>query len=547
MLRYALISLFFVLTGIAYGRITNQSASDADIVCWGPSSKEICQDTNGHFVPTTDNNQDLGSSSLEWRNMYIDGTATIDVLTVDDSITVGGSSTFTVTGGTFTAIRINGIRYADQFAGANLGVKVNNAIADFGASPACGIIEIPNGTYTFSTTIDFGARQGCWLRGQSENATILLCDTTGACIKNSGTRGALGSFIKISDLSINPNLTAQTDGIQLTDVIKVEITRVQGASFRPGFVPLHVISSNAGELNSFNVIIHNNKFTQNLGDGLKIDGANTTGLAASVIRDNSFSSNVGYGIRADRATQLLISGNELQGNTTAHIWLNGASAVSIIGNYMETATTDNIVIGTSTASNAITVSGNLMDGGDYCVRLDAGLSNESVIITGNRCTNATNGYVLNRVLSGVIGPNFGSTATIISSNTVNGIFISSAGAVGISTSGPSGLFSIGNSTLVVTSAGNSGFGTATPALTVDVVGSAQFGSSTVKSTFTAAGYLRVPSRTAAQINVLDPGDVGEQVICSNCAVANRLCYSTGTAVAQFASSDDPAVGCGTGN
>jgi len=55
---------------------------------------------DGAIVPVTDNDIDLGSSSLEFKNLYIDGTATIDDLTVDASavigttLTVGGASSF---------------------------------------------------------------------------------------------------------------------------------------------------------------------------------------------------------------------------------------------------------------------------------------------------------------------------------------------------------------------------------------------------------------------------------------------------------------------
>lgn len=78
-------------------------------------------------------------------------------------------------------------------------------------------------------------------------------------------------------------------------------------------------------------------------------------------------------------------------------------------------------------------------------------------------------------------------------------------------------------------------------------GPASFGTGTTKSTFTAAGYLQIPVKTKAQIDGLTPGAVGEPVICSNCVVANTLCSSTGTLVAQFRASYSTTVGCGSGN
>jgi len=53
---------------------------------------------DGAIVPVTDNDIDLGTASLEFKNLYIDGTATIDTLTVDEAATIG--TTLGVTGAT---------------------------------------------------------------------------------------------------------------------------------------------------------------------------------------------------------------------------------------------------------------------------------------------------------------------------------------------------------------------------------------------------------------------------------------------------------------
>jgi len=64
----------------------------------------------GDMVPATDNAEDLGSSTVEWRNLYVDGTANIDSLVADtadinggtiDGATVGASSAST---GAFTTL-----------------------------------------------------------------------------------------------------------------------------------------------------------------------------------------------------------------------------------------------------------------------------------------------------------------------------------------------------------------------------------------------------------------------------------------------------------
>jgi hypothetical protein len=52
---------------------------------------------DGALVPVTDNDIDLGTSSVEFKNLYLDGTAKIDTLVVDESATIAGSTTFSST------------------------------------------------------------------------------------------------------------------------------------------------------------------------------------------------------------------------------------------------------------------------------------------------------------------------------------------------------------------------------------------------------------------------------------------------------------------
>ena len=42
---------------------------------------------NSHIIPNTDDTYDLGSSTQQWRNLYLDGTANIDTLSVEGTAT----------------------------------------------------------------------------------------------------------------------------------------------------------------------------------------------------------------------------------------------------------------------------------------------------------------------------------------------------------------------------------------------------------------------------------------------------------------------------
>lgn len=69
-------------------------------------------DINSNIVPDVDNAYDLGSSTQEWRNLYIDGTANIDSLVADtvdinsgtiDGTVIGGTSAAAITGTTISS------------------------------------------------------------------------------------------------------------------------------------------------------------------------------------------------------------------------------------------------------------------------------------------------------------------------------------------------------------------------------------------------------------------------------------------------------------
>jgi len=62
------------------------------------SAVEQLRFQDGVVVPVTDNDIDLGTSSLEFKDLYLDGTATIDTLQVDESATI--TANLTVNGNT---------------------------------------------------------------------------------------------------------------------------------------------------------------------------------------------------------------------------------------------------------------------------------------------------------------------------------------------------------------------------------------------------------------------------------------------------------------
>ena len=72
------LSLSVFLAGSSFARLTGDPPSTADAWCSGASGAEICVDGSGNVIPTTDNDGSLGTTSLQFKDAYVDGTAYLD-------------------------------------------------------------------------------------------------------------------------------------------------------------------------------------------------------------------------------------------------------------------------------------------------------------------------------------------------------------------------------------------------------------------------------------------------------------------------------------
>ena len=82
---------------------TSVTFSGSDVITVTTGGETQVTFNNGTILPTTDNDIDLGSSSYEFKDLYIDGTANIDAL-VADTADINGGSVDGATLGTNSAI-----------------------------------------------------------------------------------------------------------------------------------------------------------------------------------------------------------------------------------------------------------------------------------------------------------------------------------------------------------------------------------------------------------------------------------------------------------
>ena len=167
------------------------------------------------FLPNADATYNLGNNSLEWNNLWLDGTANVDTLQVDENATVTGSMSV---GGNMSTTGNNVI-------GGNLSVNGNTVLGDtatdtvtFTADVASNIIPSADSTFTLGDSSNY------W-----SNAYIDSITTTGAV--TIGTTLSVGTTLDMTSGQINnvatPTLSsdAATKGyVDTQDALKLNLS-----------------------------------------------------------------------------------------------------------------------------------------------------------------------------------------------------------------------------------------------------------------------------------------------------------------------------------
>ena len=255
-------------------------------------------DVASNLLPSVNNNFDLGASSSQWKDLYIDGTANIDSLVADTAdinggtidgatiatsdITVGSGKTLNVSAGTFTLAdnQISG----DKVEGGTIAATTITTLTS----------TTGNITSVNATTVDTTNLEATNLKAKDGTAAGSIADSTGVVTLGSsvltttdinggtidgtiigGSTAAAGTFTTLTaNTSITGTLAtaAQTN---ITSVGTLSSLTTSGAVIVGGNL---TVNGTTTTLNTATLDVEDKNITLNKGSGDTSGSANGAGL-----------------------------------------------------------------------------------------------------------------------------------------------------------------------------------------------------------------------------------------------------------------------------
>ena len=273
------------------------------------------------LVPSTDNARDLGASTLEWKDLYLDGTAHIDTLDVDENAAIIGT------------LDANGSKLT-------VGVGITDVIVR-GDMRVTGIASFGNGTVTINeTTVKTGTSNLHNVGIEIAGINVLGADTPigeNCTIFNNGNATFAGQ-ITAATLDISGNI--DIDGTTNLDVVDIDGAVDMASNL--------TLAGNADFNGNLDV-----DGTSNL-DAVDIDGAVDMASNLTLAGNADFNGNLDVDGTTDLDTTNIVGTLTVTGDIAAdNVTVNGNTVSTSSGNLTLDSTG-----GTVAVSDNITVSGN---------------------------------------------------------------------------------------------------------------------------------------------------------------------------------------------
>jgi cytoskeletal protein CcmA (bactofilin family) len=361
------------------------------------SAVEQIRIQDGAIVPVTDNDIDLGTSSLEFKDAYFDGTVTTDALVADtadinggtvDGATIGASSATTIVGTTITA---NTAFVPDASDGAALGTTS---------------LEFSDLYLADGAVVYFGDDQDVSLTHVADTG-LLLSSTDQLQFGDSGTyiyQSADGVLDLVSDTEIELNATT----IDINGAVDVS-GEIAAASLD--------ISGNVDIDGTTNLD------AVDIDGAVQIDGATTYGVDDTGVDVKMFGATSGaYLLWDESADKLLTAGGAVVDIVKDKLLIGGTAVTTTAA---ELNVLDAVTAGTVTASLGVVVDSNKDIGTFRNITLSGELDAGSLDISGDADIDGTleadaitvDGTALATYIRDTVGTN------MLSSNTESGITV----------------------------------------------------------------------------------------------------------------------------
>ena len=277
-------------------------------------------DVDSNIIPDDDDTYDLGSSTQEWRNLFIDGTANIDSLVADtadinggtvDGATIGASSATTVKGTTITATTAFVPGTSD---GATLGTTslefgdlflADGGVIYLGADQDVTLTHVADTGILLNSTrqLQFGD-SGTYIHQSADGVLDLVSDTE---IEINATtidiNGAVVASGEIAAASLDISGNVDIDGTTNLDVVDID-----------GAVQIDATLTIGADDQGYDVILYGDTASANLTWDTSADDLIFNGAAGLIVPDGQFT--LGSTAVTSTAAEInLIDGGTSRGTT----------------------------------------------------------------------------------------------------------------------------------------------------------------------------------------------------------------------------------------
>lgn len=190
--------------------VTGATTMNGNVTVGNTSSDslDITAGVSSHIIPSTDDVHDLGSSSLQWRDLYVNGTANIDSLAADtadidggtiDGAVIGGNSAAAITGTTIT-----GTSFVGPVTGNVTGDLTGDVTGDVTGNVTGDVTGAVTGNADTATTLETARTIGGVSFDGSANIDLPGVNTAG----NQNTTGSAATLTNSQNFSLTGDVTA---------------------------------------------------------------------------------------------------------------------------------------------------------------------------------------------------------------------------------------------------------------------------------------------------------------------------------------------------